>query len=69
MAIKNPQQHGATWQAGSAAATVLAWVVGWQHIAMESQNPMGGGASGESVEVFIGLEANKWIRHVLRVDD
>lgn len=45
-------------QAGGAAPAVLARVVGWQYVAMETQDTVGGGASGEGVAVFVGLETD-----------
>ena len=56
VAIKYPEQHATTtWQVGGAAATVLTGVIGWQHVAMETQHTVGGRSSGEGVAVFIGL--------------
>lgn len=56
VAVKHAEQHtAAAWQTGGTAPTVLIGDVGWQRIAMETQNTMGGGASGEGVAVFVGL--------------
>lgn len=56
VAVKHAKQHAATaLKAGGVAPTVLAGAVGWQHVAMEIQDTMGGGATWEGVAVFVGL--------------
>lgn len=58
MTIKHAKQNTTrAWQASGTAPTVLTWMVGWKGVAMETQDSMGGRASGEGVVVFTSLES------------
>lgn len=56
MTVKDAEQNPApTQQAGGAAPTILAGLVGWKRIAMETKDSIGGRTSGDGVAVFVGL--------------